>query len=245
MIRPFSSFYTKPVILSRRSILYKTLFLVLLSAIAFPSFARMAGQFYRYKSENGQLVLTQTLPAEYADKGYDILNEKGRLVKTIPPALTPEEIKLRDENLEKERLALVEKQKQQARDEELKQLYSEPNDAVRVLNRKFLDIQSIVEIKRSKIQSLKSQIIDEESRAAERQRKGFAVGDEALEKLSSLKKDMDNTHIDIKELFKRLNIVVEEFDEKIKRLETITKLEATDYHVVLESINNFKLLQEK
>jgi hypothetical protein len=56
---------------------------------------------------------------------------------------------------------------------------------------------------------------------------------------------MDNTHIDIKELFKRLNIVVEEFDEKIKRLETITKLEATDYHVVLESINNFKLLQEK
>lgn len=243
MIRPFPSFRAYPIILKRRSILYRALFLVLLSSVALSSVSGAAGQFYRYKNESNQLVLTQTLPAQYADKGYDILNEKGRLIKTILPALSSEEIRIRDEQIEKERLALIKKQKQDAIDEELKQLYSQPNDAVRVLNRKFLDVQSVVEIKRSKIQSLKSQIIEEESRAAERQRKGFPVGEEALEKLRLLNKNIANTHIDIKELYKKLDTVIEEFDEKIKRLEAITEYKATDYPAVLESINNFIQLQ--
>tara|TARA_R110002167_G_scaffold252094_4_gene458371 strand:+ start:735 stop:1391 length:657 start_codon:yes stop_codon:yes gene_type:complete len=212
---------------------------VLLSSVAFSTITVAAGQFYRYKNENDQLVLSQVLPAQYADKGYDILNEKGRLIKTIPPALNPEEIRIRDEQLEKQRLALIEKQKQDAIDEELKQLYSQPNDAVRVLNRRFLDIQSVVEIKRSKIQSLKSQIIEEESRAAELQRKGFSVSEDALVKLNQLNKNIENTHIDIKELYKKLDNVIEEFDEKIKRLEAITEHKATDYPAVLQSINDF------
>lgn len=238
MIRPYSLFRLFSIFLKRRSILDRALFLVLLSSISISSFSA-AGQFYRYKNENGQLVLTQTLPAKYVDKGYDILNEKGRLVKSIPPALSAEEIKLRDEKLEAERLALIEKQKQDAIDEELKQLYSQPNDVVRVLNRKFVDIQSVVEIKRSKIENLKSQIIDEESRAAERQRKGFPVGEDAIEKLKFLKKDIVNTQIDIKELYNKLNTVLKEFDEKIKRLEVITEYQATDYPAALEAINNF------
>lgn len=239
MIQPFSLFRSYSIRLKRCSILYRTLILVLLSSLAFSSIATVAGQFYRYKNENGQLVLTQTLPAKYADKGYDILNEKGRLIKTIPPALSPEEIRIRDEQLEKERLALIAKQKQDAIDEELKQLYSQPNDAVRVLNRKFLDIQTVVDIKRSKIQNLKTQIINEESQAAERQRKGFPVREDTLEKLSLLKKDIENTYIDIQELYKKLNTVIDEFDKKIKRLEVITEYKATDYPEVLESINSF------
>lgn len=243
MIRPFSSLRSYPIFLKRRSILYRALLLVLLSSVALSSISIAAGQFYRYKNENGQIVLTQVLPAQYANKGYDILNDKGRLIQSVPPALTPEEIKIRNEQIEKEKFALIKKQKQAAIDEELKQLYSQPNDAVRVLNRKFVDIQGMVEIKRNKIQNLKAQIIEEESRAAERQRKGFPVGEEALEKLSLLNKNIANTHIDIQELYKKLDAVVEEFDIKIERLEAITEYKATDYPAVLESINNFMELR--
>ena len=245
MIRPFSYFQFYPSWIKRHSILESLLFLVLLSSSTFASNVGAVGQFYRYQNENGQLVLTQTLPAEYADKGYDILNDKGRLIKSVPPALTAEEIKIRDEQIERERLARIEKQKQAEKDEELQQLYSEPNDAVRVLNRKFIDIQSIIGIKESRIQNLRTQIIDQESRAAERQRKGYSVSEEALEKLRSLKKDIENTHIEIKELYVRLDSVLIEFDEKIKRLETITQHQATDYPEVLESINNFRPPKEK
>jgi len=213
--------------------------LVLLSTITYSSFA---GQLYRYKNENSQLVLTQTLPAQYADKGYDILNEKGRLIKTIPPALTPEEIKERDDALEMQKQARIEKKKQDAADEDLKHLYSTPNDAVRVLNRHVLEIQNAFEIKRSKIKSIEAHIMEEESSAAERQRKGLSVGEDALEKLRSLKKDIANTETEIKELYTKLDKVTKDFDIKIKRLEFITKQEATDY---AEVINLIKLLNKK
>lgn len=239
MIQPFTLLHSYPAFLKRRSILYRTLFLVFLSSVIFSNISVAAGQFYRFKNENGQLVLTQTLPAEYVDKGYDVLNEKGRLVKTIPPALTPEEIIKRDDALEKEKSALIEKKKQEAADEQLKLLYSQPNDAVRVLNRHFIDIQGAVEIKRNKIKSLESQIMEEETRAAERQRKGFNVGEDVLEKLSSLKKDIANTNVDIKELFTKLDHVAADFDEKIKRLEVITEYQATDYPEVLKMINKY------
>jgi hypothetical protein len=212
--------------------------LVLLSGI---TYSTLASQFYRYKNENSQLVLSQTLPAKYADKGYDILNEMGRLVKTIPPALTPEEIIKRDDALEKERLALIEQKKQDAEDEALKKLYTQPNDAIRVLNRHVLDIQSAVEIKRNMIKSFESQILDEESSAAVLQRKGFTVGEDILEKLSSLKKDIANANTDIKELYTKLDNVLKDFDIKIKRLEVITTYQATDYPEVLKMINEFNL----
>mgnify|MGYP001112192793 CR=1 FL=1 len=119
MLNPFQLFSSCLQALKAHSILYRMLCLVLLSTITYSSFA---GQLYRYKNENSQLVLTQTLPAQYADKGYDILNEKGRLIKTIPPALTPEEIKERDDALEMQKQALIEKKKQDAADEDLKHI---------------------------------------------------------------------------------------------------------------------------
>jgi hypothetical protein len=238
MFNPFKLFRSCLFAQKRRSILYRMLSLVLLSAI---TFSTLASQFYRYKNENNQLVLSQTLPAKYADKGYDIINEKGRLLKTIPQALTPEEIKKRDAVLEIQRLALIEQKKQDAEDEELKQLYSQPNDAVRVLNRHVLDIQGAVEIKRNKIKNLKSQIMYEESRAAGLQRKGFPVGEDALQKLSSLKKDITNADTDINELYTKLDNVVKDFDLKIKRLEVITPYQATNYPEVLKIISELKL----
>lgn len=216
-----------------RSILYRGLILMLLSGL---SLGVLANQFYRYKNENGMLVLTQTLPAKYADKGYDILNSKGRLIKTVPPALTPEEIAARDAAIEQERLAQIEKQKQDAIDEELKQLYSQPNDAVRVLSRRIADIESVIEIKRSNILNLEKLIINEESHAADRQRKGLSVGEESLVKIESFKKDITQTKADISALYMELNKVLIEFDTKIKRLEIITNNEATDYPAVLESV---------
>lgn len=218
-----------------RSILYRGVILMLLSGL---TLSVMANQFYRYKNENGVLVLTQTLPAQYVDKGYDILNLKGRVIKTVPPALTPEEIAARDAAIEQERLAQIEKQKQDAIDEELKQLYSQPNDAVRVLSRRIADIESVIEIKRSKIQNIENLIMDEESYAAERQRKGLSVGEESLLKIESFKKEIAQTKSDINALYLELNKVLIEFDAKIKRLQVITGIDASDYPAVLESANS-------
>ena len=218
-----------------RSILYPALFFLIFSSL---SLTISAAQLYRYKNEQGLMVLTQTLPAEYANKGYEILNEKGRVVRVVAPALTPEQIAERDAALERERLAKIEKEKQDKIDEELRLLYSHPNDAVRVLERRLQDFKGLIEVKKAKIHNLQDQIADEEAAAAERQRKGYTVQEESLNKINSLQKEIERNQYDIDEINKDIAVHLQEFDQKIKRLEQITGQAATKYQALLDSLKS-------
>src|SRR5690606_15953844 len=153
---------------------------------------------------------------------YEILNEKGRVIKVIPPALTPEQIAERDAALERERLAAIEKQKQDKIDEELKLLFSHPNDAVRVLERRIQDSKGLIEVKKAKINSLQTQIAEEEAAAAARQRKGLPVTEDSLIKIGNMQKEVQHNQMDIEEIQQDISKQLLIFDEKIKRLEVIT-----------------------
>lgn len=220
---------------NRRSILHNALVFMLFSAICLSA---SAAQLYRYKNEQGLMVLTQTLPAEYATKGYEILNEKGRVIKVIPPALTPEQIAERDAALERERQAKIEKQKQDKIDEELKILYSHPNDAVRVLDRRIQDFEGLIEVKKAKVDNLQALISEEESAAAARQRKGLPVTEDSLIKIGNLQKEVARNKADIDELKNDIASLLVTFDQKIKRLEVITGQVASDYPLLLESLKS-------
>ena len=50
---------------------------------------------YRYTDENGRLVISNTIPQEATKRGYDILSNNGRVVETVAPAPTAEEIAAR------------------------------------------------------------------------------------------------------------------------------------------------------
>lgn len=192
-----------------------------------------AAQLYRYKDDQGNYVLNQMIPAKYVSKGYDVLNDKGRVIKTVAPALTPEQIIARDAAREKARLAKLEQEKQDAYDNELKQLYSHPNDAVRVLSRRIQDIQGVIQIKRGKIDAIRKNILTEEAKAADRQRRGLSISESTLEQLDKYKGDIVNNEHDIAELHLELDKVKADFDKKIKRLEQFTGKEATDYAALL------------
>jgi len=225
MTNNLSSKYTKLILI--------VFSLAILSCISTPIFA---GQLYRYKNAQGNQVLNQSVPAEFVSQGYDILNEQGRVIKVIAPALSAEEISLRDAAIAREELRLIEKQKQDVIDQELKQLYSHPNDGVRVLKRRIQDINDVVQIKNSKISSIRNVILQEEATAAERQRKGLNVQDVILTKIENLKKEIEHTKADISELNQESDKVFREFDVIIRRLEVITKKQATDYTELLNSI---------
>jgi hypothetical protein len=220
---------------NRRSILYYALSFMLLSTF---SLSVSAAQLYRYKNEQGLMVLTQTLPAEYATKGYEILNEKGRVIKVIPPALTPEQIAERDAALERARLAEIEKKKQDKIDEELKLLFSHPNDAVRVLERRIQDFKGLIEVKKAKISSLQVQIAEEEAAAAARQRKGLPVTEDSLIKIGNMQKEVQHNQMDVEEIQQDISKQLLIYDEKIKRLEVITEKVATDYPAFLNSLKS-------
>lgn len=61
-------------------------------ALALGFSAQVAANMYRYTDENGQIVISSTIPQEATKRGYDILSNNGRVIETIPPAPTEEEI---------------------------------------------------------------------------------------------------------------------------------------------------------
>lgn len=60
-----------------------------------------ARELFRYKNENGSLVLSHTIPNERVKSGYDIVDEYGNLVRRVAPQLSEAAYK---EKLRKEKM---------------------------------------------------------------------------------------------------------------------------------------------
>jgi len=198
----------------------------------------IAAQLYRYKNEQGNLVMGHAIPPKYVSKGYDILNAQGRIIERVPPALNTEQISLRDAKLEKEKQKKIAQAAQNEIDATLKQLYSHPDDAVRILKRRIQDINSVIQVKKVNIENSEKQILALEEQAANKQRKGFNIPKSILNKIDLLKKVIINAQADIQELKKDYKIVLKEFDTKIRRLELIKHQKSSQYSELLKSLEN-------
>lgn len=191
-----------------------------------------AAQYYRYKDENGSVVMALTIPPEFVSKGYEVLNDKGRVIDRVAPALTPEQIAARDAAKEQERLRALEAQAQAERDAQLKQLYSHPDDVVRAMERQAGDVLAAIQVKLGSIAFAQKNIMKLEEKAADLQRKGRNVPENITAEIAGLNKEIENSRLDIQERSKAFERILEEFDEKIRRLEQITKKQSSTYESV-------------
>jgi hypothetical protein len=203
----------------------------------------LAAQLYRYKNEQGNLVMGQAIPPELVSKGYDILNAKGRVIETIPPALSAKQIAQRDAQIAQEEQEKIAKAAQDEIDDKLTQLYSHPDDAVRILERRTQDIKSVIQLKLGRINSANKQIREQEELAANKQRKGLKIPNSILTKITAFEKDVVNAEADIVELQHDYKVVLKEFDIKIRRLELINDQKSEKYTALLNSFNEDKHLK--
>lgn len=188
---------------------------------------------YRYKDEQGNVVLNSTIPSEFVARGYEVLNAQGRVIETVLPVLTKEQRALRDaERLRKDAEEAARKQ-QEIQDKELKLLYSHPDDIVRILQRRIQDAQAVIQLRRGQIETSNKQIAQLESTAADAQRKGKDIPDQVLDSLSKLRKDISNDEADIVEQKQEMQRAIQEFDAKIRRMEVLTGQSATGYDKLL------------
>ncbi|MBB5320829.1 DUF4124 domain-containing protein [Marinobacter oulmenensis] len=178
---------------------------------------------YRYKDENGRMVISNTIPQEATQRGYEILGSNGRVVETVPPAPTEEEIAARE--AEKERQRQQERQHQQ--DLKLLERYSNPDQAVRALHRKTEEMQSIIQLKRGNISVVSSQLDNEQSRAADMERAGREVPESSLEKIRRLESQIEDIEKEIELQRQNINDMREQFIQDIERLEVITDRKRT------------------
>ena len=164
------------VALARITLLLGALFPLLSSA-----------EIYRYLNDKNLPVLDrQGVPTQFIDKGYEVLNDQGRVIKVIPPAPSAEE-----------RKRLADDKARASSDAQLMRLYSTQDDIDRALKRKLAEIDGLIAIANGNKQSLRSQQAELQRQAAELERSGSAVPETMIVKIDNLKLEQAQLDKDI------------------------------------------------
>jgi uncharacterized protein YoxC len=177
-----------------------------------------SNNLYRYRDHNGTVVLGKTIPPEYVQKGYEVLNPSGRVIEIIPPAPTPEELIKREAEAAEAKRREDEIRKRIENDALLLRLYSHPDEAVLARDRKLQEIGGVIDMKRSNLQVLDNQIKEIQTQAAEIERSGRVVPEEMQERVLRLQKNVRDLQRDIEQVQQEKQNAEKEFAEKIDRL---------------------------
>lgn len=146
--------------------------------------------FYRYVDSRGGIVLDrQGVPPEYVGKGYQVLNERGRVMKVVPPAPTADE--LQQQRAEKA---------QADADAQLLHQYSSVADVDRAKARKLAELDAMVAVAQGNLQNLITQQSNLQSQAADQERAGRVVPQSLIDQMNGLRDDQANLKADIARL---------------------------------------------
>lgn len=160
--------------------------ITLLMGLLFPLLGN-AAEIYRYLNDKNLPVLDrQGVPPQFIYKGYEVLNDQGRVIKVVPPAPS-----------EAERKRLAEDKARASSDAQLMRLYSTQEDIDRALKRKLDEIDGLIAIARGNKQSLHSQQVGLQGQAAELERSGREVPADIIVKIDNLKLEQAQLDKDI------------------------------------------------
>ncbi|QDD90604.1 DUF4124 domain-containing protein [Pseudomonas oryzihabitans] len=179
--------------------------------------ASPAAELYRYLDRNGTLVIDrQGVPPEYAGKGYDVLNEQGRVIRKVAPALPAAELERR----ERER-------QQAAADAQLLKLYSSVEDVDRAKTRKLAELDGLVAIKKANLDSahqLQNQLMEQ---AAVQQRNGQALPADLQARLDAAAADQVRLQADLQRYAELRLSTIAAFDADRARMQRLEASQGT------------------
>lgn len=198
-----------------------TLATIVLAAVLGSSLAH--AYTYRYTDENGRMVISNTVPQDAVKRGYEILNQQGRVIRKVAPALTEEEIAARAARKQRDK-ELKEQRRQDAR---LLERFTGPDSAVRAMHRKIEELSSLIQLKRGSISVLENQLRSEQSRAADMERQGREVPEGVLQKIDRLEQQISELESEVASQQAGIDQTRREFLKDIRRLEQITDKKRT------------------
>lgn len=147
-----------------------------------------AAEMYRYTNAQGITVIDrQGVPSEFIAKGYEVLNEQGRVVRVVPPAPTAEEMQK----------ILADRERAKS-DAQLLRLYSSLEDVDRAQARKLAELDGLIGVAKGNLQSVRQQQANLQKQAADQERAGREVPKLLLDQITSqrdeqvrIKKDIE------------------------------------------------------
>jgi len=176
---------------------------------------------YRYRNDSGVPVINHQIPPEYVERGYDILSSDGKLIRTVPRALSAEELLLRNTDESKARYAEQEALRMRKWDESLLLRYSSMQDIDAAQQRDMNALNVRVSILKSNLSSTKSQIEREQLKAANIERRGAEVPVELMKNIGIMKRDIEDIEQYIVTRYEEIDTVKAAFQRDRERFETL------------------------
>lgn len=178
------------------------------------SAANRGNVFYRYINDDGVKVMNHTLPAEYAQKGYEVVSLSGKVIEVVEPAPTAEEAaRLALENSTKIELAEW--------DKSLRRRYSRVTDIEAAKKRKLASIHTNINILSGNLSKLNIQLQQQQGQAANSERRGHKIPKKLLTNITNLELEIKTTEDQIATRNNELEELSDKFDRDIERFKII------------------------
>ncbi len=187
-----------------------------------------ATRYYRYVDENGIKVIRDSVPAELVHKGYDILGMDGRLLRTVPRALTKEEIEAIESKKQSGNVQAEKAAKQARADKKLLTIFSSPEDAERARDRKLEALDVFISIDKGNLARLKVEHDEAQQQAAEPERAGQEVFPYLVEKLDRIERQVLSLEENIRTKNEEKEQVRQQYARDIERLKFLIRQQAPE-----------------
>jgi hypothetical protein len=177
----------------------------------------LSRDLYRYYDGEGKMVIDYRVPAEYAGAGYEVLNEDGVVIKVVPKELTEEEKQQRNALEIQQAAAEAERERLRKWDESLLLRYSTIADIEDMRERSLRELRIRVSILKSNRRSLKQQVENYQSQAADLERSGREVDVDRLQVIEELQREISATDRAIAEREREIQEVSTGYQADIER----------------------------
>lgn len=178
-----------------------------------------AGNSYRYKDAAGVTHIGYSVPPELIQNGYEVLNERGRVVSIHLP-----QNKVNNNNAEA--LAELEQQHnlalQQQKAKELLRKYSTTEDIERIRVRKLREFDGFIAIQEGNVISFRKKIAKLQHQAANSERSNQPVPKKILTAITTLESKIDDANLSIIKKQQERKQINNTFDADIKLLKKLT-----------------------
>jgi hypothetical protein len=179
---------------------------------------------YRYTNDEGNMVVDDRVPNEYVSRGYEVINEEGTVIKVVPRELTEEELEQQDAQIKIAAAAAAEKERIRIWDESLLLRYSSIEDIEAAKERALRDLRIRVSILKSNTRSLKQQVENYQTVAADIERSGGTVDLSRLEAIEELQSEIAIIERSIIDRQAEVERVQEGFQLDIDRFEVLLEV---------------------
>jgi len=183
--------------------------------------AAEAKPMYRFRNAEGIMVVGYQVPPEAVSGGYEVLNDKGMVVKVVPRELTDEERKERDAEERLQREAAEEQERLRKWDESLMLRYSTVADIEDAKRRAMGNLEIRLAILKGNRRGYKQQVENYQAQLADAERAGEKVDVEHLREIENLQQQIVGIDKDIAKREQEIAEISESYDADIERFEML------------------------